>query len=164
LDHIGFEVWRFDLAGIAHSFWFALSFFLDSQTYSSIKESLITSPSVLIVNQLLGFAVVDFPKSMVLDVLLSFGLFGLFGVAIFLGSLIAQVQRQISRFRGFQMKFLLSLYSLPMLLEFEKEFIGFLFSFLKWLPVFLIIYWLRPRFKRQCSQQNITTTNHCSLR
>ncbi len=146
LHRAGFDVLRFDLTGVFHSISFNLSFFIDWQNYISIKESLITSPTVFIVNRLLGSAEVDFPKSMILDVFLSFGLLGLAVTAVLLGAMIGKVQRRVSSFRGFNMGFLASLYVLPMLLEFEKEFLGLLIAFAKWIPVLVLIYWQRPRF------------------
>lgn len=146
LHRAGFDVLRFDLTGVFHSISFTLSFFLDSQNYIAIKESLITSPTVFIVNRLLGSAEVDFPKSMILDMFLSFGLLGLMITAVLLGAMIGKVQQRVSGFRGFNMGFLASLYVLPMLLEFEKEFLGLLVAFVKWIPVLFFVYWQRPRF------------------
>jgi hypothetical protein len=146
LDRAGFSAWRFDLTGISHVVSFYASFFFDPGTYNTIKESLITSPSVVMVNRLLNASEIDFPKSMILDMFLSFGVFGLVATAVLLGAAIGRVQRHLSRFSGFSLAFLSSLYALPLLLEFEKEFIGFLFSVVKWLPVLLLVYWQRPRF------------------
>lgn len=146
LEDMGFDPWGFQLSGVTHVLEFYVSFFTDPATFASIKESLVTSPSVEIVNRLLGGNEIDFPKAMMLDMFLGFGVPGLLAVAAALGALLAWVQRHLNRFRGFTPAFLLSLYMLPMLLEFEKEFIGFFFAFLKWTPALLLVYLLRPRF------------------
>ena len=147
LHELGFDPWGFDLSGVAHVFNFYVSFFTDPATYVAIKESLVTSPSVEIVNRMLSTSEMDFPKSMILDMFLSFGVLGLLATAVLLGSMVGLVQRQLLAFRGFRPAFLVSLYLLPMLLEFEKEFIGLLFAFLKWTPALLLLYLLRPRFR-----------------
>ena len=147
LREVGFDAWSFDLSGIAHVFDFYIAFFSDPATYDAIKESLVTSPSVAIVNRLLSTSEVDFPKSMILDMFLSFGVFGLVLTAGLLGILLGFVQRRLNSFRGFGLAFLVALYLLPMLLEFEKEFIGFMFAILKWTPVLLLLYLHRPRFR-----------------
>jgi hypothetical protein len=146
LNDIGFDPWGFELSGPLHVLNFYISFFADPDTYAAIKESLVTSPSVEIVNRLLAGTEVDFPKSMILDMFLSFGVLGLLATALALGSLLGMVQRQLQSFRGFRPGFMVALYLLPMLLEFEKEFMGFFFTFLKWTPALLLLYWHRPRF------------------
>ena len=84
---------------------------------------------------------------MILDMFLSFGAAGLVATGCLLGWLIGVVQRSLSSpFRDFRPSLLVSLYALPSLLEFEKEFIGFFFAFLKWSPALLLVYWTRPRF------------------
>jgi hypothetical protein len=148
LDTTGFNVWGFDMTGISKVIELYMSYFTDPATYNAIKESLITSPSVAVVNRLLSSSDIDFPKSMILDMFLTFGTLGLLTTAILLGTMIGRVQRRLICFRGFNLTFLVSLYALPMLLEFEKEFIGFLVSFLKWIPALLLCYWLRPRFPK----------------
>lgn len=159
LNRVGFNGLSFDLTGFAHAISFTFSFFIDPQTYNAIKESLVTSPTVVIVNRMLGSNEVDFPKSMALDMLLSFGFLGLLVTAVLLGNLIGRIQCRINSFRGYQIGFCVSLYALPMLLQFEKEFIGFLFAFLKWLPALLLIYWLRPRFNYLRPMDKISILN-----
>lgn len=150
LSSLGFNPWGFELSGVTHVLNFYISFFFDPQTYAAIKESLVTSPSVKIVNGMLPVPEVDFPKSMILDIFLSFGVIGLTSVAVLLGCLVGFVQRQLNYFCDFKLTFVLSLYLLPMLLEFEKEFIGSMFAFFKWSPVLLLLYWHRPRFWPAC--------------
>ena len=124
-----------------------MSYFTAPENYRAIKESFVTSPSVEIVNRMLLGNEADFPKAMILDMFLSFGVFGLLATAVLLGSLITWVQRNLNGFHGFTPAFLVSLYVLPMLLEFEKEFIGFVFAFMKWIPMLVLLYLLRPRFR-----------------
>ena len=145
LHEAGFDPFGFELSGLFHVLNFYISFFIDPAAYEQVKSSLVTSPTVEIVNRLLSTNEVDFPKSMILDMFLSFGIAGLAVAAILLGSLVGRIQRRLSNFRLFSLPFMLSLYSLPMFLEFEKEFIGLAFAFLKWTPMLALLYWLRPR-------------------
>jgi len=148
LQDVGFDPWGFDFGGVAHVLNFYASFVVDPAAYAAIKESLVTSPSVEIVNRLLKVDEIDFPKAMILDTFLSFGVSGLVLSAAFLGWAISAIQRQLRSARGFRFGFLLALFLLPMLLEFEKEFLGFFFSALKWAPFLLLVYALRPRVRK----------------
>jgi hypothetical protein len=71
---------------------------------------------------------------------------GLLLTATILGISLGRLQRQLVLFRRFTPAFLISLYALPMLLEFEKEFLGMMVSLIKWLPILLLLYLTRPRF------------------
>jgi len=146
LQDVGFNVLGFQLSGILHVLNFYGSFAFDPASYEAIKATLVTSPSVEIINRLTSSTAIDFPKSMILDVFLSFGIWGLLLVATILGISLGKLQRQLVLFRRFTPAFLIALYVLPMLLEFEKEFIGFVFSLIKWLPILLLVYLLRPKF------------------
>jgi hypothetical protein len=146
LNEIGFSPFGFELSGVAHVLNFYWSFFFDPAAYDAIKESLVTSPSVAVVNRMLPVDEVDFPKAMILDMLLSFGVLGLMATAAALGAALIWVQRRIGAFRGFTRHYVVAIYALPMLLEFEKEFIGLFFAFAKWTPALLLVYLLRPRF------------------
>jgi hypothetical protein len=141
----GFNPYGFEWAGVLHVVRFYISAFADPQAYAAVKESLVTSPSVEIVNRLLSATVVDFPKSMILDTFLSFGVLGLMGTALFLGKAVSAVQKRILSFGRFDPAFLIAIYTLPMLLEFEKEFLGFFFAFLKWTPFLALVAYLRPK-------------------
>lgn len=145
----GFNPLGFDLSGVMHVLNFYASFFTDPATYASIKESLVTSISVEVVNRRLSASEVDFPKSMILDMFLSFGVTGLVITAIALGSMVGRVQGHLKHFHGFTPALMVSLYALPMLLEFEKEFMGLFFAFLKWTPMLALLYLERPRFASQ---------------
>jgi hypothetical protein len=83
---------------------------------------------------------------MIMDMFLSFGVLGLLLTATILGTSLGRLQRQLLLFNGFTPAFLISLYALPLLLAFEKEFLGMIFSFIKWLPILLLLYLLSPRF------------------
>ena len=147
LHEVNFNFLGFNFSGLERVFSLYSSFFTDYSNYVAIKASLVTSPSVEIVNQTLGAAEVDFPKSVILDMFLSLGVTGLLLSSLIIGVLISTVQNQILKFRNFTFMFLVSLYLLPMLLEFEKEFIGLFFAFLKWLPFLLLLYYERPQLK-----------------
>jgi hypothetical protein len=152
MQDAGFDSLSFDLTGVLHVVNFYLAFFTDPATYASIKESLVTSPSLAIVNRFLSVDEVDFPKSMILDMFLSFGVLGLVIAGFVLGSIIGWLQRQLKGLGGFSLPFIVSLYALPMLLQFEKEFMSLFVGFLKWIPMFALLYWARPL--RRTSQRN----------
>jgi hypothetical protein len=141
LGEHGFNPWAFQFSGLAHVFDLYFSYFFDQAAYVEIKKSLVTSASVEIVNRLLHTQHVDFPKSMLMDMFLSFGVLGLGVVGVLLACTVAMVQRQINAMKP---AYLLALYIMPMLLQFEKEFIATLFAFVKWLPIFGLVYLLRP--------------------
>lgn len=143
----GLDPLDFHLSGISHVMDFYLAFFYDPVLYTAIKESLITSPSVEIANRFLSNSEIDFPKSMILDMFLSFGVLGLLLVSSFLGLGIGAIQTSIRTSKKFNFNFLISIYTLPLFLEFEKEFFGFIFNFLKWLPVLIFLYIARPTIK-----------------
>jgi hypothetical protein len=96
---------------------------------------------------------------MILDMFLGLGIGGLLVTGCIIGLILGGVQRSLlSPFRGFRLSLLSSFYVLPMLLEFEKEFLGFIFNLLKWLPMFFLVYWLRPRFVAHVLNNNTITT------
>ena len=108
----------------------------------------MTSPTVSIVNRLLSTTEVDFPKLVILDMFLSFGVVDLLVTALVLGLSVAAIQCQVISLRNFRWSYLLAVYALPMLLGFEKEFLGLLFAFAKWLPALGLFYLLGPRIIR----------------
>lgn len=145
LANTEFDPFGFQLSGLMHLVDFNIAFITDSQAYANIKASEVTSPSVEIVNRLLSVSEVDFPKSHVLDVFLIFGVYGLFILAIFLGRTISLIQRHTQRGPNFSKSFLVAIYTLTLLFQFDKEFLGFVINFLKWSPILLLIVYLRPR-------------------
>lgn len=146
IDGLGFDPFGFNLIGLSNFVTLHWWFFVDATAYQEIKESLTTSPSVVIVNQMLPDQVVDFPKAVILDMFLSFGVFGLLGIATLLGVLLTWIQRCINTSQGISPSYILAIYMLPLILAFENEFLGSFFAFLKWLPLFMLVCMLRPRF------------------
>ncbi len=145
LTETEFNPFGFHLSGILHVIDYNISYFIDPQHYMELKESMVTSPSVEIVNRLLSASEVDFPKSMIIDMFLSFGVLGLLATATLLGKVMCVVQRQTRRFGDFDLMFLTAIYALPMVLQFEKEFLGLIVSFLKWVPILAVTIYFRPR-------------------
>jgi hypothetical protein len=113
--------------------------------YAAIKNSLETSSSVTIINQLTAGAEVDFPKSVVLDTFLSFGVYGLFILAILIAQAFKKIEEKIGSFADFSLPYITALFALPMLMEFEKEALGILISFAKWSPMLVFAFLVRPR-------------------
>lgn len=131
--------------------WFLIKFnlaaFNDPAYYEYMKSIQITSPSVLIMNDILVRNDIDFPKSMMVEVLLIFGLLGLPVLAYVLARVVAKVQFTLKRFYPTDSRFILALYVLPGVFQFEKEFSGFLFSLIKWVPMAVFILVSRPKIK-----------------
>lgn len=146
IDGLGFDPFGFNLIGISHFVTLHWLFFVDATAYQVIKEDLTTSPSVVIVNQMLPIQVVDFPKAVILDMFLSFGVLGLLSMATLLSVLLIWMQRCVKAPLGITPSYILAIYMLPIILAFENEFLASFFSFLKWLPVFMLVCMLRPRF------------------
>ncbi len=135
----------FDLSGVEHVLKLYSTFFIDQASYNSIKSTLVTSPSVVIVNRYLPTAEVDFPKAMILDMFLTFGILGLVMTALLLSLLIAWVEKHANQLNSFSAAFLISIYILPLIFQFEKELIGFLIAIMKWSPMLALVYVFRPR-------------------
>jgi len=131
--------------------WFLIKFnlaaFNDPAYYDYMKSIQITSPSVFVMNDILVRRDIDFPKSMMVEVLLIFGLFGLPFLAYILARVIGKIQFTLKRFYPTDSRFILALYVLPGIFQFEKEFSGFLFSLIKWAPMAVFILVSRPKIK-----------------
>jgi hypothetical protein len=145
LANTEFNPFGLQLSGLIHVVYFNIAFITDPQAYASIKASEVTSPSVEIINRLLSVSMVDFPKSHVLDVFLIFGVYGLLILAIFMGKTVSLIQRHTLQGPNFSKSFLVAIYTLTLLFQFDKEFLGFVSNFLKWSPILLLIVYLRPR-------------------
>ncbi|WP_147431299.1 hypothetical protein [Azonexus fungiphilus] len=140
----GLDPWEPHFSSIRDLFSFYWSFFFNQQAYLAIKGSLLTSPSVQIANLYLPDLLVDFPKTMAMDVLLIFGASGLPVFGVVLGVVCVSVQRGVARSQMADGAFITALYILPLLFQFEKEFSGFFFATIKWLPILLVVYYFRP--------------------
>tara|TARA_R110002051_G_scaffold320830_1_gene406977 strand:- start:69 stop:1358 length:1290 start_codon:yes stop_codon:yes gene_type:complete len=131
--------------------WFLIKFnlaaFNDPAYYDYMKSIQITSPSVFVMNDIMVRRDIDFPKSMMVEVLLIFGLFGLPFLAYILARVIGKIQFTLKRFYPTDSRFILALYVLPGIFQFEKEFSGFLFSLIKWAPMAVFILVSRPKIK-----------------
>lgn len=128
--------------------WFFVKFntapLLDPAFYAQMKATEMTSPSVWMSNGILRRNDVDFPKSMMVEMLLMFGAFLLPLFAFLLAKIAGWVQARLRQRDVTDVSFILALYILPLLFQFEKEFTGFLLSLLKWLPMLVLLVWLRP--------------------
>ena len=139
LLEVGYNPFEMQLSGLVHVFNMYTSFFIDQQAYVEIRASEITSPSVEIVNRLLNVNYVDFPKSMVLDVQLTFGSLFLPLLAWFLSTLILFSQKIIITSNKINFRLLFGLFIIPLILQFGVETIGFISFILKWSPMLLMI-------------------------
>ncbi|KZX88300.1 hypothetical protein A3726_14755 [Erythrobacter sp. HI0037] len=141
----GYNIWVPNFEGL----WFFVKLntapIFDPNYYELMKSIEITSPSVYVINTILAANYVDFPKSMMVEVLLLFGALGLPALAFILAKVIVFVQRELRSGDPSDIPFVLALYILPLVMQFEKEFTGFLTSIFKWSPVFILVIILRPR-------------------
>ncbi len=134
-----------EISGLVHLLHLYFSFFVDPITYSEIRASEITSPSVEVINRLLGESHVDFPKSMVLDIQLTFGSLALPFLAWILAVLIKSSQRAIHCSKSMTPQLLMALFLVPLVLQFEKEFFGFISFALKWSPLLIFLLFFHRR-------------------
>jgi len=141
----GFNPFRLDLSGLFYFIEFNFAYFTDPREYDAIKALQLTSPSVYVINNILGARYVDFPKSMVVDTILIFGCFGLPVLAYFLASLVGWIQRQLHSSDVSNGSFVFALFLLPLVFQFEKEFLGFLINCIKWSPMLILGLVARPK-------------------
>lgn len=133
-----------NLDGLKFFIRFTLSPILDPAYFAYMKSIEITSPSVFTLNGILFRRDVDFPKSMLIEILLDFGILGLPLFSYVLARICGWIQFELRHSRAFDARFLLALFVLPLLMQFEKEFTGFATSILKWSPFLLMAYLFRP--------------------
>jgi hypothetical protein len=142
----------FNIAGLEKVFSVYYNFFFDRELYQVIKGSLETSPSQAILIGIFHLAEDDFQKSVILDTFLTFGWPGIVISAVYAGMVGSFCQRQISNPDPTKMKFILAIYLLPTLLEFEKEFLPIIVTVFKWSSMFIVIVALRAEKKFRSSQ------------
>lgn len=132
-----------------YGFWFVIKFNLspifDPAFYAYIKSIEQTSPSVYIMNTILLRNDVDFPKSMAVETVLMLGALGLPALAYVISRVMIWIQRKLRYDDISSVGFVLALYFLPLVYQFEKEFSGFLLSALKWSPMAAFLIISRPR-------------------
>jgi hypothetical protein len=147
LDAAGetYSIFSTNFSGMDFFIKFTASPFLDPAYYEYMKSIEETSPSVFVINNILSTREVDFPKSMIIDVVLIFGAFGLVPLAYILSTTVVWIQRQINTRNVTYAGFVLALYVLPLVFQFEKEFLGFITSLFKWSPLVIMAIIVRPR-------------------
>lgn len=145
LSDRGFNPFAFNLSGVYVIWDLYYSFVFDPSHYQQIKNSLETSPSAVIINQLMTVTQIDFPKSMVLDVFLTFGVLGILPLSVAIGKILNTIEQKIKTENPSNLYYIFSLYVIPMVLEFEKETFSILVSVFKWSPVLFLAYLVRPR-------------------
>lgn len=148
LDASGYSPLSVNLTGYMQSIYFTFSIFFDPEYYSSVKQSLQTSPSVITVKDITGSAAaIDFPKSFVVDTILTFGCLGLLFVAGIYSSVIKYVIARMTIQRTFKFSWFFAAFLVPLLMQFEKEMLGILFAIAKWSPVLFLVLFYKPKFR-----------------
>jgi hypothetical protein len=145
LKNNGFSFFELHLSGVLHLTELCWACITNSPMCHVIKESLITSPSVVVANELLSDELVDFPKSFLSDAFLSFGAVGIFILAFSIAFLIRWVQKNINDAFDFRFRYIMAIYMLPFLLAFDNEFFASIIGFIKWLPLVFFVWAFRPK-------------------
>lgn len=138
LDSVGYDPLSINLIGIKQSIYFPISFLIDREYYDYTKATLQTSSSVAAVNEIAGSDFVDFPKTYVVDALLAFGALILPLVAVIYAGIISMITKTLRRSKIFGARWLLLVFMIPILLQFEKELMTPIIAFLKWSPILVI--------------------------
>lgn len=148
LEASGYSPLSVNLNGYMQSIYFMFSFFFDPEYYDSVKQSLQTSSSVITVIDITGSAAtIDFPKSFVVDTILTFGCLGLLFLAGVYSSVIKYVIAEMTIARAFKFSWFFAAFMIPILLQFEKELLGTFFAIIKWSPVLLLVLFYKPKFR-----------------
>jgi hypothetical protein len=134
----GYSLFTVNFSGLNNLIDFFISFFTDIDRYNAIKNDIATSPSVYIIRQILPGTFDDFNKTNIMDITLTFGLWGLPFFGVFIGIFVKYMQKYLNSAQYFSRLFLLFIFMLPIIWEFEKEFFGAVTSIIKWLPVFAL--------------------------
>jgi len=141
LDKVSFDPLSNNLTGLKQSIYFPLSFFIDPAYYENTKATLQTSSAVAVVNDITGGSFIDFPKTYVIDTILTFGMLGLPFLAVIYGGCINKITNLLASVRRFGFKWLCLIFLIPILLQFEKELMSPFLYLLKWSPMLLISIW-----------------------
>jgi oligosaccharide repeat unit polymerase len=115
----------------------------DENKYNLMKINMETTPKVLIYQYYKGEHIKDSPSSIVSDVYPNFGIIGLVILGGFIGMLLYLIKSGLNNTTNL-FKFLLSLYLIPLLFQFEKEFISLIFMVFKYSFVLFLVYIYRP--------------------
>jgi len=90
-----------------------------------------------------GASIKDAPSSIVSDVYPNFGIIGLVISGGLIGVLLYLIKLGLNNTTNL-FQFLLSLYLIPLLFQFEKEFISLIFMIFKYSFILFLVYILRP--------------------
>jgi len=115
----------------------------DKNKYYLIKSNMETTPKVLIYQHYKGASIKDAPSSIVSDVYPNFGIIGLVISGGLIGVLLYLIKLGLNNTTNL-FQFLLSLYLIPLLFQFEKEFISLIFMIFKYSFILFLVYILRP--------------------
>lgn len=163
LDNSNYNPLAPHLSGLYNTYEFYVSFIMDYDNYQAMKASLLTSSSVIVINEVLGSGFVDFPKSLVVDGILIFGVLGLPLIAAFYAWLLWVLQSKLTHSDVTKIPFILALYFIPLLFQFEKELLSPFISALKWSPVLLLFLVFRPCYVRAGRRVDVRNTQGTAM-
>lgn len=147
IHHYGYDPLSLNMSGFYQVIYFPISAFIDPQYYEITKLNLTTSSSVVVANEITGGGFVDFPKTIIIEVMLSFGALSLFALALIYSKLTASLTAAFYKSPYLSIKWYLAAYLITIFFQFEKEFFSMFFSTIKW-SIILIIFILTGPSKK----------------
>ena len=114
----------------------------DTAKYFWLKDNMRTTPKVTIYEHYRGEHIIDRPSSIIADVYVNFGALGLILSGVIVGALLSYVRFGLNNTTS-TFTFLSSLYLIPLLFQFEKEFISLIIMLLKYSITLFLLYKLK---------------------
>lgn len=147
IHHYGYDPLSLNMAGFYQAIYFPISALIDPQYYEITKLNLTTSSSVVVVNEITGGGFVDFPKTIIIEIMLSFGALSLLALALMYSKLTASLTSEFYKSPYLSIKWYIAAYLITIFFQFEKEFFSMFISSIKW-SVILIIFILTGPSKK----------------
>lgn len=144
IHHYGYNPMSYNTSGFFQAIYFPISALVDPQYYEITKLNLTTSSSVVVVNDITGGGFVDFPKTIIIEIMLSFGALSLIILALVYSKLISFLVELFYKTEYLDFKWYLSAYLITIFFQFEKEFFSMFISAIKWSLILIIFFIMRP--------------------
>lgn len=144
IHHYGYNPMSYNMSGFFQAVYFPISALVDPQYYEITKLNLTTSSSVVVVNEITGGGFVDFPKTIIVEIMLSFGALPLIILATVYSKLISFLIELFYKTEYLNYKWYLSAYLITIFFQFEKEFFSMFISAIKWSFILFIFFAMKP--------------------
>ena len=109
--------------------------------------NLTTSSSVVVANEITGGGFVDFPKTIIVEIMLTFGSVSLIVLALIYSKLITTLIEIFYKSEQLSLKWYLAAYLITIFFQFEKEFFSMFFSAVKWSMILFLFILMGPSKK-----------------